>query len=355
MNNNKISIIFFIIIILLFACNNKDLNDNNPINTETSGKATDIYSIAFYNMENLFDTNRDLSINDEEFTPDSPKKWNEDKYKKKLNNLSYVINEIEKESQTNGLIFIGISEVENKKVLEDLVSHKNIKESNYQIVHYDSPDVRGIDVGLLYNPLLFKVISSKTYNYNNPKYPNFRTRDILYVCGTTFNDTLHILVNHWPSRKGENNLELRDYAAKQCKNISDSIIRLNINAKVIIMGDLNDNPADRSCRVILKAKKDKKQTKPGELFNPMWQTHDKGIGTARYQNNWDLFDQIIISESFLNQDLYGLKYNKSEVFNKDFLIQKSGKYKGYPLRTFSGNVFLNGYSDHFPVILYLEK
>lgn len=318
-------------------------------------KKIGVYSVAFYNLENLFDTERDESINDEEFTPKGANAWTPDKYKKKLNNLASVISKLSREHTPAGPAILGVAEVENRKVLEDLVKADEIAATGYKIVHYDSPDRRGIDVALLYNPHLFTLTSSKTYPYVLPDNPDFKTRDQLLVSGYLAGEPFHVIVCHWPSRFGNKSSELREFAASISKHIADSIYNDNPEAKIVIMGDLNDDPDDKSTRIVLNAKKKQNEVKPGGLFNTMWGFYDKGIGTLSYQNKWSLFDQIIISESLLGKDRSTLKFWKAEIFNRDFLLQKEGKRKGYPLRTFSDNTFLNGYSDHLPTIIYLVK
>lgn len=314
-----------------------------------------VYPIAFYNVENLFDTKKDVGIADDEFTPTGRNNWTEEKYKKKLNNLAYVINQLGTNIASTGAVIIGVAEVENRGVMEDLINQKHLAKKNYKIVHVDSPDYRGIDVGLLYNPDFFKVVSYKAYPYTMPGNNNIKTRDILLVSGILADEPVHILVNHWPSRRGENSSPLRERAAAICKQISDSIYESNKDAKIIIMGDMNDDPKDKSTRVVLNARKNKNEVKPGGFYNTMWSIHEKGIGTLCYKGNWNLFDQIIISQNLLTKNRNKLGFWKAEVFNKDFLFQKSGKYKGYPLRTLSGGTFLNGYSDHFPTLIYLVK
>ncbi|MBP1617846.1 MAG: endonuclease [Bacteroidetes bacterium] len=314
-----------------------------------------IYAVAFYNLENLFDTQRDTTINDVDFTPNGSYAWTQDKYHKKLNNMSYVISQLGKEYTPDGPAVIGVSEIENQKVLEDLISTGKLASVGYGIVHYDSPDRRGIDVGLLYNPKLFTVTSSRTYAYLMPEEPDFRTRDVLLVNGILAGEDFHVIVNHWPSRRGGNKSSYsREFAAEIVKSIADSIYKVNPKSKIVIMGDLNDDPFNKSVKTVLGAKGKQKDVKSGELYNPFWQLLKKGIGSLFYQGNWNLFDQIIISQTFLSKEA-ALKFWKAEVFNKDFLIQKEGAYKGYPFRTFSGNRFQNGYSDHFPTIVYFEK
>jgi len=304
-------------------------------------------------VENLFDTKKDEGKRDDEFTPEGAKKWTQEKYEKKLDNIAYVMSLLGKELTPEGVAIIGVAEVENRNVLEDLVERKDIKETGYKIVHKESPDLRGIDVALLYNPKLFKLNSYTTYPFHHPDQPEYLTRDHLLVSGELAGQALHIIVNHWPSRHGEASGELREYAALKCKQIGDSIYKKNSKAHIVIMGDMNDDPNDKSCRLILDAKKYETQVKPGGLFNTMWQLFDKGIGSLQYRGKWNLFDQIIISESLINKKS-SLKFYKAEVFNPDFLFQKEGQYTGYPLRTFSGNTFLNGYSDHLPTLIYLR-
>lgn len=314
----------------------------------------EVYPIAFYNVENLFDTKRDLTIQDEDFTPSGQYNWTEDKYKKKLKNLAYVISLFGKETAPSGAAIIGVAEVENRKVIEDLINTGDLASRKYKIVHQDSPDTRGIDVGLIYNPSLFKVTSSKTYPFTLPGANDIKTRDILVVSGLLGGQPLSVLVNHWPSRRGDNSSPLRERAAAICKHISDSIYKTNLQAGIVIMGDMNDDPKDKSTRIVLNAKKTQDEVQKGGLYNTMWKIHETGIGTLCYKDQWNLFDQIIISQSLLSKGKSKLNFEKAEVFNKDFLFQKSGKYKGYPLRTFSGNTFLNGYSDHFPTLIYLS-
>lgn len=316
---------------------------------------SDIYPIAFYNLENLFDTSRDYSIQDEDFTPSGRNHWTEEKYNKKLNNLAQVISQLGCGQNKDGFVLLGVAEVENRKVMEDLILKTKLSAAKYQIVHQDSPDARGIDVGLIYNPKYFKVNTYKVYPFTIPGNNNIRTRDILVVSGFLDGQPLSILVNHWPSRRGEDSSPLRERAGSICKHISDSIYQESPATAIIIMGDMNDDPKDKSTSIALGAKKEMNQVKEGGLFNTMWKIHDSGKGTLCYRDQWNLFDQIIISQSLLNAGKSNLKYMKSEIFTRDYMFQQSGKYKGYPLRTFSGNNFLNGYSDHFPTLIYLEK
>ncbi len=315
------------------------------------------YAIGFYNLENLFDTINNNGTYDFEYSPLGEKRWDGKKYWSKINNMAYCISQLAKDNCPLGPAVIGVSEIENRSVLEDLVKAKDIAKYNLGIVHYDSPDLRGVDVGFLYNPLLFKVTSSKSYRLVLPDNPNFKTRDQLLVSGLLDGEKFHFIVNHWPSRRNgeKSSRPLRVAAAKLSKHISDSIRTADPEAKIMIMGDLNDDPTNVSVKDVLAAKQKRNNVSQDDLFNPMAELFAKGIGSLGYQGSWNLFDQIIISGNMLGSDRNTFKFWKAEVFNKDFLIQQEGQYKGYPLRTHSGNMFLNGYSDHFPVLVYLIK
>ncbi|NDW19689.1 endonuclease/exonuclease/phosphatase family protein [Dysgonomonas sp. 216] len=318
-----------------------------------SQEKAQLYSVAFYNVENLYDTKRDKSIEDADFTPQGAKKWTNDKYEKKIENISEVLAKLGNNTKRLQPCIIGLAEVENRAVLEDLIHSKNLKKNNYKIIHRDSPDKRGIDVALLYNPSIFKPSGYSTYKFASADSPWYKSRDFLLVSGSIANEKVHIIVNHWPSRRGESSSELREYAASVCKHIHDSIYKKEPTSKIIIMGDLNDNPDDNSCRLMLKARKSVSAVKKGGLYNTMWSLYKKGEGSYRYQRKWNMYDQIIISESLLNKKS-ALKYVGAEVFNPDFLFQHKGAFRGYPFRSFSGNTFINGYSDHLPIIIFLS-
>lgn len=314
------------------------------------------YGIGFYNVENLFDTEYNEEIDDIDFTPQGAHNWTLPKYQKKLENISYVMDKLGKEYLPAGLAVIGVAEVENRKVLEDLVKTEPMSKTGYRVVHYDSPDRRGIDVGLLYDPAQFKVTASKIYPYIHPTDTAFKTRDQLLVSGILADEPVHVIVAHWPSRYGgERSIPSRARAAEITKHIVDSLYKDNADAKVIFMGDLNDDPVDSSVSIVLDAKRHQKDVKKGGLFNTMWEFYDKGIGSLGYKGQWNLFDQIIVSEPLLGNNRSTLKFWKAEIFNRDFLIEKTGKNKGYPHRTFRENTFINGYSDHFPTLIYLVK
>ncbi len=317
-----------------------------------------VLGVGFYNLENLFDTEDDPLIRDEEFLPQGEKAWTKEKYSEKIANMAYVISQLGTELSPSGLSIIGVSEIENRKVLEDLVAHPLLAQRDYRIVHYDSPDKRGIDVALIYQNGHLKVEESKNlplliYSDEERKF----TRDVLYVRGEVDGEEMIFLVNHWPSRSGgaARSAPFRNEGAKLCKNLIDSLEADKPGRKVLLMGDLNDDPTSESVKSFLLAKKDIRAVKKGGLFNPMENFYNKGIGSNAYRDNWSLFDQIILSHALLDKKQKGFFYYQANIFNKKFLTNKSGQYKGYPFRTFSGSAYSGGYSDHYPVFVYLVK
>lgn len=316
-----------------------------------------VFGVAFYNLENLFDTINNNGKYDLEFSPQGSRQWNSEKYWSKINNLAYCISKMVTKNTPMGPAIIGVSEIENKSVLDDLVRAKDIKQWRLQVVHHDSPDRRGVDVGLLYNPRLFKVLDVTNHTLVIPDNPNFRTRDQMCVTGILDGDTLSVIVNHWPSRLGgqERSSYLREAAGELSKHIADSLWAIRPNQGVIVMGDLNDDPQDKSCAVELGAKRDQDMVEPHGFFNPWWRVLDKGIGTLAYKGQWNLFDQIIISGTLLKHNHAPLQYSSCKVNNFDFLFDTEGQRQGYPKRTFASGAWLNGYSDHFPTIIFLHK
>lgn len=315
-----------------------------------------VVGVGFYNLENLFDTINQENL-DEEFLPNGSMRWTSLKYKAKLKNMAYAISQIGLDVTPRGVSILGVSEIENRGVLQDLVKEPSIANRTLQIVHYDSPDRRGVDVGLLYNPRDFMVTASKSYRLNYPEDPTLITRDQLLVSGYLLNEKIHVIVGHWPSRIGgeQASAPKRNAAAALSKHITDSLYQQDANAKIIIMGDFNDDPFNESTAKVLDAKKNRDEVPERGLYNPMWRILDSGVGSLAYNNQWNLFDQIIISKPFIHNDNSKLRFWKAEVFNKSFLIQQEGSYKGSPLRTHAGGVWLNGYSDHFPTLVYLVK
>lgn len=342
----------FFAIILTIGCKSQFSSEK----ASRPGVNVQIACVAFYNLENIFDTIDNPGVNDFEFTPDGPMRWGTMKYNAKLQRMSYAISQIGLDYSPVGAAIVGVCEIENRGVLEDLVKQPDLKKRSYEIVHYDGPDRRGVDVALLYNPALFIVTNSKSYRLHSAD-TTFRTRDQLMVSGYLGDEKIHVIVNHWPSRSGGElrSRPKRNEAAALTRSIVDSLFRTEPKAKIIVMGDLNDDPGNESCAIILGAKKNKEDVKPGELYNVFWKTLDRGIGSLAWNDRWNLFDQIIISHELINKDKNKWYLWKSEVFNRSFLIQQEGPYKGTPLRTHAGGVWLNGYSDHFPTLIYLVK
>lgn len=341
-----------LLLIVLWSCSGEK-RVKSP--SSTGNVKVQVSSVAFYNLENLFDTiNQDN--NDEEFLPEGAMKWTGMKYKAKLKNMSYAISQIGLDYSPSGVALIGVSEIENRGVLEDLVKQPALVDRGYEIVHYDSPDKRGVDVGLLYNPKQFIVTNSKSYRLHTAD-STFFTRDQLMVSGYLQGEKIHVIVNHWPSRSGgeDRSRPKRNAAAALTRSIADSLFHVDPHAKIIIMGDLNDDPFNESCAIVLGAKKNKEEVKPGELYNVFWKTLENGTGSLAYNDQWNMFDQIILSYDLVNGNRNQLNIWKSEVFNRDFLTNQEGRYKGTPKRTHSSGIWLNGYSDHYPTLIYLVK
>ena len=316
--------------------------------------------IAFYNLENLFDTINTDGVLDEEFTPDGPNEWTPERYIAKIERMAGVISRIgEDERIPGGPAIIGVSEIENKSVLEDLVAHPYLKNAEYKIVHYNSPDLRGVDVALLYQPRYFTLESSASLElplFDDDGEKIF-TRDQLLVSGKFVGEDIHFIVNHWPSRRGGEKASRprRNAAAELSRSISDSLLAIDKNSKIVIMGDFNDDPNNISMKDVLRATDHVDGLEEGELFNCMYPLFKKGIGSLAYRDNWNLFDQVVVSQGMLGKDFSSLSYYGAKVFNKDFLMQKDGRYKGYPFRTYVGNNHQGGFSDHFPVYIVVVK
>lgn len=316
-------------------------------------------AIGFYNFENLFDIEDDPKIRDEEFTPTGARTWTDKLYQHKLENLAKVVSEMATDLTPDGISILGVAEVENRRVLEDFVQQAAVKDRNYQIVHFDSPDRRGIDVALLYQSKYFTVAKAQALPVEIFESNGDRkfTRDILYVAGQLDGDLIHIFVNHWPSRSGgaAASQAYRNAAAMEVKLVTDSLLQADPKAKIVIMGDLNDDPSSPSVKKVLNAKYKTKAVKAKGFFNPMHAYFRKGIGTLAYRDAWNLFDQIIVSEGLVNSDEHGYRFYQAQIFSPSYLYQRTGHFRGYPFRTFGGNTYLGGYSDHFPVYIFLIK
>ena len=319
------------------------------------------YKVVFYNLENLFDIHDDPETHDEEFLPKGAKKWNAKKYQMKLTNMERVLFDIAAINRDYPIV-IGVSEIENRSVLEDLISQPKLKGANYRICHYDSPDARGVDVAFLYRADVFKLQGSDNIKLVVDELPNFKTRDLVVMWGTIEDEPFYFLVSHWPSRLGgkEASQFKRDACAKQIRGIKDSLLAANPATKVVVMGDFNDDATDASLVKTMGAKGKVEELVKGDFFNPYFQMLRAGYGTLAYQDAWNLFDNICVTENLVNAEDGKLRIIKGDkfygnIFTRPYMIQQEGQYKGYPLRTFVTNNFQNGFSDHFPVYIYIGK
>lgn len=318
-------------------------------------KKLHMYGIAFYNQENLFDTIHDVGKNDYDFLPNGSYKWNTTKYNAKLKNMARVLSEICTDKIPAGAAIIGMSEIENRGVVEDLLKQESLKNRGYKIVHYDGPDRRGIECAMLYNPKFFKLQSTRLVPYVYPNNDTTHvTRGFLIATGLIDGETVSVIVNHWPSRGTGS--EAREWAGSQVRVLKDSLLKVYPNSKVIIMGDLNDDPNNKSVTDALGCKHKTNGVSNSDLYNPWWDMLYKvGQGTLLYDGKWNLFDQIVFTGNVLNGNRKSLTFYKNEIFLRDYLIQQEGKYKGSPKRTSAGGTWLNGYSDHLPTCIYLVK
>ncbi|MCQ2114161.1 MAG: endonuclease/exonuclease/phosphatase family protein [Bacteroidaceae bacterium] len=319
------------------------------------------YAIGFYNLENLFDTAHDVGKNDYEYLPFSSGKWNGMKYTAKLNNMSRALADMGTDLlKQDGCAIIGVSEVENAIALTDLCNQPPLKARNIQFIHIEGPDRRGVDCGLLYNPKFFKPDNVILHRYvpELVKDSLYKTRGFLTVSGTLAGEHIAVIVNHWPSRFATG--FYRESAGRQVRVVKDSLLKADPKIKIFIMGDMNDDPNNDSMAKYLGARQEQEDVEKNGLWNPWWNILAKeGRGTLAYGGAWNLFDQIVINDNLLNKgekkDFSTLKYYKHNIFSRDYLLQKEGKYKGNPLRTKAAGVWLNGYSDHLPVVIYLLK
>lgn len=338
MKNSAFIILFILISLSLFS----QKNDRKTV------------TAAFYNVENLFDTINDPAIDDDEFLPSSAKKWNTEKYNKKLENIAKVIKSINKKELPE---IIGFAEIENRQVLEDLISISYLRNGNYQIVHQDSPDGRGIDVALIYKPAEFQYISHSIIPFTAAEEPDFKLRDILYVQGIlSKKDTVHVFINHWKSRSGgeKETEKYRVIQSQLLRSRVDELLASDKNAKILIMGDLNDEPRNVSIFEYLKANNNMADTK--NLFNLMLPLADEGNGTLTYRGKWNMLDNIIVSRSFLtNNKGFIVEKNRGNIFNPEFITFVNNKGEKSPNRTYGGNNYYGGYSDHYPVYVTFIK
>ncbi|MCB0507881.1 MAG: endonuclease [Bacteroidetes bacterium] len=322
------------------------------------GKQYRVIVGGFYNLENFFDTIDDPKTFDDEFTPNGEHHYSAAIYMDKVKHLEQVVSQIGTDVSPDGLAFWGTAEIENASVVKDLVSQPSLKNRNYQVVHYNGGDPRGIDCGFVYNPKYFKLLYSKSIpiDLRNAVADAKPTRDVLWVTGVLNEiDTMNVFVGHWPSRRGgeELTMPMRNYVAKIIRHYTDSLLAINPNYKIIVMGDLNDNPTDESVVKYLDAVAKPEDCKPTGFYSPWINYYNKGIGTLAHNDSWGLFDQILLSKAWLNKKQDGYFLLKGSIFRKDFMIQKTGKYKGYPKRTWNYNIYNAGYSDHLPTYITL--
>jgi predicted extracellular nuclease len=342
----ELVILFFVFI--TFSCSNtreEEFRGESKIM-----KKVEKYSVAFYNVENLFDTEDDPFTSDDEFTPLGEKEWDEERYSKKIKNIGKVIKGIDSDLP----IFFGLCEVENEKVLLDLANSDNLVKGKYGVIHYDSPDTRGIDVGLLYKKDFFEVLDTESLAVIFKDNPNVLTRDILYVKGVLNNEEVHVFVNHWSSRrKGEKETEYKRLtAANVLKDKIEYIQEKDKKAKILVMGDFNDYPNNKSIEDVLEASL---QPKSDEFYNLAAKLDRSEKGTHFYNEEWGMLDQMMVSNSWLISKKGNVLKKKSvDVYREDEVLFQHRYFGGIPNKTYSGNKYHGGYSDHLAIYLKLE-
>lgn len=338
--------------------------------SQDKGKA---YVIGFYNLENLFDTYHDEGKNDYEYLPDGGNEWTEAKYVKKLQNMAKVIASM-KEDNGAWHAVLGVSEVENRHVLEDLVAEPAIAEANYQIVHYDSPDRRGVDAALFYRPNIFKYIDSEAIpftftpsridwsQWTQEEMDAFRTRDVLMVRGTIEGEMFAIFVAHLPSRLGGKGADLRPRGAEIIYQRAMELQKEFPGIKIVVMGDMNDNPQDVSMVDFLRGKEFVDEVTDQDFFDPFLSMIKAGYSSLYYRGEGNIFDIVMVNNALVHapkgtfqiQPIVKNQYY-GRVFRKPFMENQSGQYKGTPFRTFSNGAFIGGFSDHFPTYIVIKK
>lgn len=310
-------------------------------------------TVLFYNVENLFDLENEEGKHDGEFTLEGSKKWNEERYQKKLNDISKVISSVNHNELPE---IVGLCEVENFKVLEDLTKTGKLAEGEYKIEHFESPDFRGIDCALIYRPKEFEVLASRPIKVTFKDEPDYVTRDILYVKGRTRNrEVFHVYVNHWPSRIGglEKTEPKRVRVAQILKAHIDSVKSANPKAHILAMGDMNDEPSNKSLDVELYAKNPLSDSE--ELLNLLYPDHLNGIGSYNYRGNWNMLDNIVVSDGLLDKKGFQVKEKKGHVFSESWMEYKNKNGEVSPNRTYGGPNYYGGISDHFPVYFQLTR
>jgi len=333
------------LILLIGCCSLSNVNAQNLI-------------VGFYNCENFYDTTNQLNVIDEDFLPNSEKEYNQMAYDLKSKNLARILCALGKIDNSNGISIMGLAEIENKAVLNKLLEDPLIRKYHYKYIHFDSKDPRGIDLALVFNPLYFIPYQFKPITLTDAThFTTYATRDILYVKGLLNHNLVHILVNHWPSRRGGggSSISKRNWAAQVCRKVIDSVCLIDPTAKFIVMGDFNDNPNNKSIQSL-------------HLINPFLPLFKKGMGSIAFRDSWNLFDQILLSPNWSinltsyprldstneNTAFMSLINYKPVIYTNPDMIETQGRYRGYPKRTYDGDQFRGGYSDHFPVALIFK-
>ena len=336
-------------------------------------KAQQNFVIGFYNLENLFDIYDDPVKNDAEFLPEGGNKWTQAKYEKKLSNMAHVIADMAKNNGRYHTI-LGVSEIENRLVLEDLVCQPEIADANFQIVHYDSPDRRGVDVALLYKPDQFEYLDSESIpftfegsdiDFSDTDTDYFRTRDILMVHGLIADEHFAFYVMHLPSRIGGKGGNLRSRGAEIAYAHSRQMEQKYPGIKIVMMGDMNDDPFDASMVTYLHGKETVAEMQQDDFYNPYLSMIKAGYGSLCYQGTWCIYDQELVNYNLAVAPQGGLKiqpvtknrgnWYDGVIFKRPYLTTQKGQYKGYPFRTFSNGAFVGGYSDHYPTYIVIGK
>ena len=328
--------------------------------------------IGFYNLENLFDTYHDDGKNDYEYLPDGANQWTQEKYAKKLRNMARVIQAMKKD---NGVwhTVLGVSEIENRHVLEDLVAEPAIADANYQIVHYDGPDRRGVDCALLYDPSKMTLVESESipftfegssikFDMTKEEMANFRTRDILMVHGIIDGEHFAFYVCHLPSRLGGKGADNRARGGEIVYNHAMKMMQKYPGINCVIMGDMNDNPFDPSMSKYMHGLKDIDKVTDKDFFAPFWSMLDAGFSSLYYRGEGNIYDCILVNNALAHAQKGTFQIQKitkkkfyGRVFSKRFMTNQSGQYKGTPFRTFSNGAFVGGYSDHYPTYIIIKK
>lgn len=341
-------------------------------NLADAQKVRSSYVIGFYNLENLFDIYDDPAKNDDEYLPDGANNWTEAKYQKKVHNMAQVIRAMHDDNKCWHTV-LGVSEIENRLVLEDLVSDPQIAEANYQIVHYDGPDRRGVDVGMLYDPRTFEYLDSESipftftgsqveFSLDQAAQDYFRTRDVLMVHGKIAGEHVAIYVAHLPSRIGGKGQDLRSRGGEIIYNHSRIMEQKYPGIKIAVMGDMNDNPTDDSQTLWLHGRETIEEMAEEDFFDPFLSMLKSGYGSLAYQGEWNIYDIVQVNYNFAKAPQGGLrilpitkKKFYGRIFAKPFMTQQEGQYAGTPFRTFSNGAFIGGYSDHYPTYIVIGK